>query len=140
MTTCPNLGKHHKSKDKDFCKTKGKSSKGRRAYIALEEDVESSYPDSCSSLDDECANFCLMTRKKCGTSKVYNSYYENEYTYSELLNAFNDMYIDSIKVFKKISLQKEMISKLEKEINNLNRALDCLNEAHTSLMDERCNV
>lgn len=33
-TTCPNLTKHHKSKDKTFYKTKGKSSKSRRAYIA----------------------------------------------------------------------------------------------------------
>ena len=33
-TTCPNLTKHHKSKDKAFYKIKGKSSKGRRAYIA----------------------------------------------------------------------------------------------------------
>lgn len=34
---------------------------------------------------------------------------ENEYTYSELSNAFNDMYGDSIKAFKKISLQKEIM-------------------------------
>lgn len=27
-TTCPSLTKHHKSKDKDFYKTEGKSSKG----------------------------------------------------------------------------------------------------------------
>lgn len=32
-TTCPNLTKHNKSKDKGSYKMKGKSSKGRRAYI-----------------------------------------------------------------------------------------------------------
>lgn len=33
-----------------------------------------------------------------------------------------------------------MILTLENEINNLNHALVCLKEAHTSLMDVRCNV
>lgn len=33
-----------------------------------------------------------------------------------------------------------MILKLEEEINNLNRALDTLKEAHTSLFDECSNV
>lgn len=80
--------------------------KGRRAYIVWEEEVGSCSLDSCSSSDDECANFYLMARKKSGTSKVYNSDFENGHTYSELSNAFNDMYDDSIKAFKKISLQK----------------------------------
>lgn len=53
-----------------------------------------------------------MARKKGGTSKEYNSESENEYTYSEFSNAFNDMYADSIKFFKKNSLPKEMIIKL----------------------------
>lgn len=119
---------------------KGKYSKGRRVYNAWEEEVEKCSSDSCSSSDDECANFCLMARKKCGTSKVYNSDYENEYTYSELSNAFNDIYVDSIKVFKKISLQKEIIDTLEHQIKNLNRALDCLKVAYTSLMKERCII
>lgn len=35
-TTCSNLTKHHKSKDKAFYKTKRKSSKGLRAYITWE--------------------------------------------------------------------------------------------------------
>lgn len=33
-----------------------------------------------------------------------------------------------------------MILKLEDEINNLNRALDTLKEAHTSLVDEHYHV
>lgn len=78
--------------------------------------------------------------KEKWNSKVYNYDSENEYTYSELSNAFNDMYADSIKAFKKISLQKEIIDTLEHGIKNLNRVLDCLNEAHTSLMDECCIV
>lgn len=91
-TTCSNLTKHHKSKHKAFYKTKGKSSKGRRACIAWEKEVKSCSSDFCSSSNDECVNFCLMVQKKSGTSKVYNFDSENAYTYSELSNAFNDMY------------------------------------------------
>lgn len=138
--TCPNITKHHKSKDKDFYKTKGKSSKGRKAYIAWEEEVGSFSSDSYSSSDDEFANFCLTTRKKSGTSKLYYSESENEYTYIEMSNAFNDIYVDSIKALKKISLKKEIIDTLKQEIKNINRALDCLKEAHTSLMKECCIV
>lgn len=50
------------------------------------------------------------------------------------------MYADSTKEFKKIYLKKEMILKFEVEINNLNRDLDTLKEAHTSLIDELYNV
>ena len=81
-----------------------------------------------------------MARKKGETSKVYNYDSDNDYSYSELSNAFNDMYVDSIKAFKKISLQKEMILKLEEEINHLNCDLESLKEAYTSLMNEHCNV
>ncbi|XP_050874924.1 uncharacterized protein LOC127078519 [Lathyrus oleraceus] len=139
-TTCTNPTKHHKRKDKASYKTKGKSSKSRRAYIAWEKEVESFSSDSCSSSDDECAKFFLMARKKNGTSKVYNSESENEYTYGELSSAFNAMCADSIKAFKNIALQKEIIDTLEHDINNLNRALKCLKEVHTSHMEDRCIV
>ncbi|XP_050909787.1 uncharacterized protein LOC127123628 [Lathyrus oleraceus] len=137
---CPSLTKHHKSKDNDFYKMKRNCYNGCRAYIVWEEEDESSSIDSCSSSDDECVNFHLMARKKGETSKVYNSYFDNEYSYSELSNSFNDMYVDSIKVFKKTSLQKEMILKLEEEISHINHALESLKKAYTSLMDEHCNV
>lgn len=40
-------------------------------------------------------------------------------------------------MIKKIVPQKEIIITLEKEINNLNRALYNLKEVHASLVDER---
>lgn len=80
-----------------------------------------------------------MARKKGETSKVYNYVSDNDYSYSELLKSFNDMNVDSMNAFNKISLQK-MILKLDEEINNLNRALETLKEVHTSLVDERYNV
>lgn len=46
-TTCPSLTKHHKHKDKEFYRTKGKISKGRRAYIVWEEEDESSSTNYC---------------------------------------------------------------------------------------------
>lgn len=129
-TTCPSFTKHHKSKDKDFYKTKGKSSKGRRAYIAWEEEDESSSFNSCSSSDDECANFCLRARKKGETSKVYDFDLDNDYSYSELSKAFNDMYADFIKALRKF----------EEDTNHLNCALESIKETHTSLMNEHYNV
>lgn len=81
-----------------------------------------------------------MACKKGETSKVYNSDSDNRYSYSELSKAFNDMYVDSVKVFIEIYLQKEIILNLEEEIKHLNRALESLKEEHTSLMNEHCNV
>lgn len=59
---------------------KGKNAKSVRSYIAWEEEDESSSSSSCLSPDDECANFCLMARKKGETSKVYNSDSDNDYS------------------------------------------------------------
>lgn len=50
------------------------------------------------------------------------------------------MYVDSINAFKNISLQKEMILKLEEEINNINHTLETLKKTHISLDDERYSV
>lgn len=50
------------------------------------------------------------------------------------------MHDDSINDFKKIYLKKEIILKLEEEINSFNRALETRKEAHTSLVDESYNV
>lgn len=83
---------------------KGNTSKGHTTYITWEEEHKRSSSNSCSSLDDECANLYLMTRKKGKTSKVYTSNSNNEYSYSELFKEFNDMCADSINAFKKNSL------------------------------------
>lgn len=79
----------------------------------------------------------MARKKKSGTSKVHNFEHGNEYTYGELSSA---LYVYSIKAYKKISLQKEIIDTLKHEINTLNRALDCLRKLHTSLMEELCIV
>lgn len=81
-----------------------------------------------------------MAQNKIEDSQVYNSNPEDELSYRELSNTFNDMYVDSINAFKEIYLQKEIILKLEKKINDLNRALYSLKEAHKSLVTEFFNV
>lgn len=43
---------------------------------------------------------------------------------------------DALYAFKKISIQKKLISKLEKEINDLNSILYSLKKEHASLIDE----
>lgn len=50
------------------------------------------------------------------------------------------MHACTLSAFKKISLQRKLISKLEKEINGLNSALYTLKEEHASLIDEHFNV
>lgn len=47
--------------------------------------------------------------------------------------AFSEMHVDA---FKKNSLQRKLISNLEKEINDLNSALYSLKENHASLVVE----
>lgn len=81
-----------------------------------------------------------MARKKCETSKVYTYEFDDEQSYSKLPKTFNDMHMDSINAFKKVSLQKQLIVELEKEITYLRRALDSLKEVHTSLVDKHYNV
>lgn len=86
---------------------KGKSAKGRRAYIPSEEEDDSASLYSCLISDNEYANMCFVARKKGESSHVYISNPNNEYSYRDLSKAFNDMYADSINSFKKIYLQNK---------------------------------
>lgn len=101
-TNCPSLIKHHKKKDKKFYKTKDKNAKDRRAYIVWEKEDESFSSDSCSSSDDIFINLCLMERKKSEDSQVYSFDLVNDPSYREILNAFYEMYADSLNVFKNL--------------------------------------
>lgn len=50
------------------------------------------------------------------------------------------MHAYTLSDFKKISLQRKIILKLENEINDLNNTLDSLKEEHTYLVSEQFNV
>ncbi|XP_050890670.1 uncharacterized protein LOC127096094 [Lathyrus oleraceus] len=56
-TTCLSLSKRNKKNGKNSYKTKTNNTKGRRAYIAWEDEDESSSSSSSSSYDNESANF-----------------------------------------------------------------------------------
>lgn len=115
---------------------KGKHAKGRRVYIAWEEEDESSSSSSDSISNDEYFNLCLMEHDKIEDSEVYTFDPKFKPSYKELSKDFSEMYAYTLNTFKKISIRRKLISKLEKEINDLNSALDSLNEGHTSLVVE----
>lgn len=50
------------------------------------------------------------------------------------------MHVDALGAFMRISLQRKIISNLEREIGDLNSALDSLMEEHASLVSEQFNV
>lgn len=139
-TMCPCLNIYHKKKDKKIYKMKGKHAKGHRAYISWEEDDENSSSSSGSSYDDECDNLWFMVHKKSEDFEVYTFNPKVKPSYKKLSKDFSEMHAYALSVFKKISLQIKLISKLEKEINDLNSSLDSLKGEHAYLVDERFNT
>lgn len=81
-----------------------------------------------------------MVYKKSEGSKVCTFNLEVKPPYKQLPKMFSEMHADALSVFNKISLQRKLISKLEKEINDHNSALDFLKEEHASLFDKPFNV
>lgn len=107
---CPLL---KKNKGKGQCK---KSIKPIRAYIAWENDSESSSEGS-SSESDEATIFFLMAyhhKKK----NVSHSKYEpiDEMSYSELQIAFENLYGEAIDAFKRLTSNKRIFSYLEAKV------------------------
>lgn len=115
---------------------KGKYAKGHIACIAWEEEDESSSSSSGSSSHDECVNLFLMVHNKSEDSEVYTFDLEVKPSYIQLSKAFSEMHAGALDDLKKFSLQIKLISKVEKEINHLNSALDFLKEEHASLVVE----
>lgn len=81
-----------------------------------------------------------MAHKKSKDSKVYTFDPEVKPSYKQLFKAFSEMHAYSLSAFKKISLQRKLISKLESEINDLNSALNLLKKEHVSLVVENFNA
>lgn len=105
---CQSLNKHHK--EKKFYKTKGKNDKGRRSYIAWEEDKSSSSSSSSNS-DDEHADLYLTTHKKIEDSEIYIFDSEVKSSYKKLSKMFSKMQANILSAFKKISHKRKLISK-----------------------------
>jgi len=80
---CPNLA----NKEKSIEKKNYKAGKGRKVYIAWEDNTSSS---SSSSHEDIEANLCFMTGKNSEVSSEDSSTSFNNTNYSSLLNAFQE--------------------------------------------------
>lgn len=135
---CPSFNKHHKNKDKDSYKINDNHTKDRMVYITWEDESFSS--SSSSSSNDEFANLCLMTHKKSIYLKIYGSDSDFKQSYNQLSKSFREIHADVLGIFKKTSHKRKFILKLEKEICDLNSALEFLKEAHTSLVSKHLYV
>jgi len=110
---CDKFG-HLKSECPDLIKLKGKvsssdKSRGKRAYIAWEDDETSS--TRSDSENDEVAQLCFMGQKK-KPLEVSDSDSNFNHSYNELQNAIVEMHGDAMKAFKTIGTPKESYSQI----------------------------
>ena len=118
--SCFGCGKfgHLKSECPDLIKLKGKASsfdksRGKRAYIAWEDDETSS--TQSDSENYEVAQLCFTGQKK-NLFEVSDSDSDFNPPYNELKNVLIEMHGDAMKAFKIIGTQKRTILKLEASI------------------------
>ena len=108
---CPLLKKKVENKNK-------KEKKGKRAYIAWEEnDMESS-----SSSDEEVANLCLMTSHD--SDEEVSDSDTCKPSYDDLQNAFEELHEECLKLSRENARMKSTISSLEKKNETLTNELD----------------
>ena len=96
-----------------------KEKKGRRAYIAWEDNDM----DSSDESEHEEANLCLMADVDENEVNDLDPLNPN---YDELQEAFEELHIESIKLAKKLVKSQKIISLLEENISNLNGELNKL--------------
>jgi len=103
---CPNLQSKGAKVEKRYLKEK----KGRRAYIAWEDNDM----DSSESSDNEEAQLCLMADNEDSDSEV-DSFTSNT-SYDELHDAFIELHNDSLKLVKALSKSKKSIEFLQNQV------------------------
>jgi len=109
---CPNLA----NKEKSIEKKNYKVGKGRKAYIAWEDNASSS---SSSSQEDFEANLCFMTGKNSEVSSEDSSTSFNSTNYSSLLNVFQEMHEEANKLARSNKRLKGMNNWLEARVKEL---------------------
>ena len=134
---CGKIG-HLRSECPNLIKSKGKASssdksKGKRAYIAWEDnEVSSTISDS---ENDEISQLCFMgQRKKSIEVSDRNSKFNP--SYDELQNVLVEMHGDAMNAFKTIGAQKRIILKLEAEIEKIRKYFENLEKEHAYLKKE----
>lgn len=79
----------------------------------------------------------LDDAKKSKDLEVYDSDSDFKSSYNQLLKSFREMHTNTLCSFKKISHQIKLISKLKKEICELNIVLESLKKLHASLVNKQ---
>ena len=134
---CSNVG-HLRSECPYLIKSKGKESsfdksKGRRAYIAWEDDGVSS--TKSDSQNDEITQLCFMGQRKKSV-EVSDQNYKFNPLYDELQNVLVEMYGDAMNAFKTIGTQKRTILKLEAKIEKMRKDFENLKNEYASIKKE----
>jgi len=109
---CPNLA----NKKKNIDKKNYKSGKGRKAYIAWEDNASSS---NNSSQEDIEGNPCFMAGKDSEVSSEDSSTSFNNTNYSSLLNAFQEKREEANKLARSNNRLKGMNNWLEARVKEL---------------------
>jgi len=98
------------NKEKTNEKKSYKIGKGRKTYIAWEDNASSS---SSSSQEDIEANLCLMARENSEVSSEYSSTSFNSANYSSLLQAFHESHEEANKLALSNNRLKDLNNWLE---------------------------
>ena len=102
---------NNESKERGESKKIKRKGKARRAYIAWQDNDDSSF--NSSSKEDENVNLCLMTKEELETSSVSSRTSINIENYSQLLDAFKETHEEANK-----------LALLNNHLNGLNNYLE----------------
>jgi len=128
VVSCYGCGKvgHYKNECPKLTKERGRSgfnrnSRGRKAYIAWEEDQVTSNTSDTENKDED--DLCIMGQMKKANNEVIfsdsdsDSYSDFKPTYKDLQDSIEEMHIESLNAFEKLISQKKIILKPESKIS-----------------------
>jgi len=115
---CPNLNNKDKTAEK---KKFNKSSKGKRAYIAWDENDSTT---SCSSNEEEEINLCLMGKEESTVSSADSNNSSVSENYTTLLQAFHEMHEEANRLAEVNKRLKGINNLLEKRVSSLEEELE----------------
>jgi len=132
---CGKVG-HYKNECPELAKERG-----RKAYIAWEEDGVTSNTSGAENKDED--DLCFMGQMKKTKNEVifsdsdFDSYSNFKPTYDDLQDSIEEMHAESLNAFEKLIAQKKTILKLESEISKLKEAFESLRDEHALLVNEK---
>jgi hypothetical protein len=148
VVSCYGCGKvgHYKNECPELAKERGRSGanrnlRGRRAYIAWEEEEVTSNTSHAENKDED--DLCFMGQTKKAKNEVifsdsdFDSYSDFKPTYKDLQDSIEEMHAESLNAFEKLIGQKKSILKLESEISKLKEAFESLKDKHALLVNEK---